>query len=264
MIFSVRKNQEKLTEGEDMLNFKLGTKKPILPYGEIVELICGFNFSGFSEEALKQQLAQLKDRPFGKEQLPQAYALLKEVAYRQTKLMLHENQLALAVGLLDGAVLELPTGEGKTLGAVLPMALLGILGHHVQMLVFNDYLAERDYALTAPIYRFCGLSVGVLLAKTPPRERQRLYEADLLYLTAKEAGFDYLRNFLVFEPEDFLTQHLDWALVDEADGILIDEAKTPLVIAGVGESDFAKEWAEMKQVTKALAELDQREQMVDY
>ena len=159
-------------------------------------------------------------------------AAVRELARRTIGLRPFDEQLAAGLALASGAVIEMPTGEGKTLAAVAPVAMAALRGGGAHVLTFNDYLARRDAAWMGPIYAGLGLSVGVVLESSTFEDRQRAYDCDLTYLTAKEAGFDFLRGFLCLEPSRLLRRDASFALVDEADSILIDEARIPLVIAG--------------------------------
>ena len=124
------------------------------------------------------------------------------------------------------------TGEGKTLAAVLPAFLNALTGRGVHILTFNDYLARRDAAWMGPVYQFLGLTVAAIQQGMSVPARRAAYEADITYATAKEAGFDFLRMHLCREPDALVHRPFNYALVDEADSILIDEARVPLVIAG--------------------------------
>ena len=137
-----------------------------------------------------------------------------------------------AIALDRGHVVEMQTGEGKTLAAVMPASLHALAGQGVHILTFNDYLARRDAEWMGPIYRRLGLSVGFVQQDMTPEERRRAYLADVTYVTGKEAGFDHLRDLLATDPRDLVHRPFHFALVDEADSLLIDEARIPLVIAG--------------------------------
>lgn len=144
-----------------------------------------------------------------------------------------DEQLSAAISLFEGKMIQMQTGEGKTLCAVFAACAQALSGGKVHVLTFNDYLAARDYAWMKPVYDEMGVSVGHITEKTPREERGELYSRQVLYITAKEAGFDYLRDFVCFETGDMVfPEKLDFAIVDEADSILIDEARIPLVIAG--------------------------------
>jgi preprotein translocase subunit SecA len=164
--------------------------------------------------------------------VPEAFALAREAARRALGQRPFDEQVLAGLALADGRVAEMATGEGKTLAAVAPVFLhaLGSRGAHV--LTFNDYLARRDAAWMGPVYERLGLSVGFVQERMPAADRRRAYGCDVTYLTAKEAGFDHLRDGLVLEPAESVQREYHFALVDEADSILIDEARVPLVIAG--------------------------------
>ncbi len=141
-------------------------------------------------------------------------------------------QIVAALALDAGAVVEMQTGEGKTLSSVMPVALAALSGRGAHVLTFNDYLARRDAEWMGPIYERLGLSVGFVQQGMTPDERRRAYRADVTYVTAKEAGFDHLRDLLARSVADLVHRPFHFALVDEADSLLIDEARVPLVIAG--------------------------------
>lgn len=144
-----------------------------------------------------------------------------------------DEQLSAALALCDGKMVQMQTGEGKTLCAVFAACARAVSGGMTHILTFNDYLAARDYAWMKPIYDEMGVSVGCITEKTPRENRKELYSRQVLYITAKESGFDYLRDFVCFETDEMVfPEKLDFAIVDEADSILIDEARIPLVIAG--------------------------------
>lgn len=144
----------------------------------------------------------------------------------------YEEQLYAALDLYKGTVVQMATGEGKTLSAVFAAVARVIEGRNVHILTFNDYLAKRDYNWMKPVYDLLGISVSFITEKTPKEERKEAYKAQVTYLTAKESGFDYLRDCTAFSEEDTVQNGLDFAIVDEADSIMIDEGQLPLVIAG--------------------------------
>ena len=164
--------------------------------------------------------------------LIEAYALVKEACWRVLKLAPFDVQLIAAMVMHDGGMAEMQTGEGKTLVAVFPAYLNALSGKGVHVLTFNDYLAQRDCQWMGPVYRFLGLSVGNVRENMTGLERKQAYQCDITYLTAKEAGFDYLRSFLCMNKNDLVQRGFHCAIIDEADSILIDEARIPLVIAG--------------------------------
>jgi preprotein translocase subunit SecA len=167
----------------------------------------------------------------------EVFAAIRELAHRSIGLRPFDEQLTAGLALASGAVVEMPTGEGKTLAAVAPVAWAALTGGRVHVLTFNDYLARRDAIWMGPIYTALGLSVGVVQEDSSFEDRQRAYDCDITYLTAKEAGFDYLRTYLCLDPEKLLRREAAVALVDEADSIFIDEARIPLVIAGAVEGE---------------------------
>jgi preprotein translocase subunit SecA len=160
------------------------------------------------------------------------FALVREVAWREVGMRPFDVQLIGGFGLFEGKVVQMDTGEGKTLAAVSPVALQALSGLGAHVLTFNDYLAQRDAQWMGPIYRFLGLTVGFVQEGMSGAERRKAYQADVTYLTAKEAGFDFLRDGLAFDVADLVQRPFQAAVVDEADSILIDEARVPLVIAG--------------------------------
>lgn len=162
----------------------------------------------------------------------EVFALVDEAARRATGFAAHDVQMIAGLAMVDGKVAELPTGEGKTLAAVFPASLLALTGRAVHILTFNDYLARRDAAWMGPVYRLLGLSVGIVQEGMDMPAKRSAYACDVVYATAKEAGFDYLRDRLAYEPTELVHRPFDVALVDEADSILIDEARIPLVISG--------------------------------
>jgi len=164
--------------------------------------------------------------------LVDAYALVREAAYRVLRMRPFDVQVIAGIAMHEGKLAEMQTGEGKTLAAVLPAYLNGLMGKGVHILTFNDYLARRDAQWMGPIYDFLGLSVACIQEGMSKAERQQAYLAEVTYLTAKEAGFDYLRDSLCFNAGDLVHRPFHFAIVDEADSILIDQARVPLVIAG--------------------------------
>jgi preprotein translocase subunit SecA len=168
---------------------------------------------------------------------PPLFALAREASRRALGQRPFDEQLVAALALDDGNVIEMLTGEGKTLTAVMPAALNAFADRGAHVLTFNDYLARRDAEWMGPVYRLLGLSVGYVQQGMGPRERRAAYEADVTYVTAKEAGFDHLRDLLVMDPADLVHRPFHFALVDEADSLMIDEARVPLVIAGSVDRD---------------------------
>ncbi len=162
-------------------------------------------------------------------------ALVREAARRAIRLDPFDTQMIAGLGMARGRVAELPTGEGKTLAIVFAAARHAFAGRGVHVLTVNDYLARRDAAWMGPAYRLLGLSVGCVQAGMPPAEKRAAYRADVTYLTAKEAGFDFLRDGIAYQALERVQRPLHCALVDEADSVLIDEARIPLVLSAIEE-----------------------------
>jgi preprotein translocase subunit SecA len=190
---------------------------------------------GERASALRRRLAGAEARPAAEDDQSsrvEAFALALEAARRGTGLAAHDVQIVAGLAMADGKIAELPTGEGKTLAAVFTATHFALSGRPVHVLTFNDYLARRDAAWMGPAYRLLGLSVGVVQEGLAKAAKKAAYACDVVYATAKEAGFDYLRDRLAFEPDEFVHRPFAAALVDEADSILVDEARIPLVISG--------------------------------
>jgi preprotein translocase subunit SecA len=170
---------------------------------------------------------------------PELFALAREASRRVLGQRPFDEQIVAALALDDGRVVEMQTGEGKTLAAVMPAALNAFEDRGVHVLTFNDYLARRDAEWMGPVYRMLGLTVGYIQEDLPPAARRAAYGADITYVTAKEAGFDHLRDMLAMQPASLVHRPFHFALVDEADSLLIDEATVPLVIAGSVDRDVS-------------------------
>jgi len=202
-----------------------------------------FNFKRSPDAGLRTTAARLADRARRGEPsddlLAEAFALVRETAARRIGLRPFDEQVLAGIALHRGRVVEMDTGEGKTLAAVLPAALNALAGAGVHVLTFNDYLARRDAAWMGPVYEGLGLSVGVVQDGMAEAARRRAYRADITYATAKEAGFDYLRDHLCYDAADLVQRDFRFAIVDEADSLLIDEARVPLVIAGRLDAEAA-------------------------
>ena len=173
------------------------------------------------------------------ELLAEAFAVVREVSVRTLGLRHFDVQLIGGMVLHEGNIAEMRTGEGKTLVATLPAYLNAIGGDGVHVVTVNDYLAKRDSQWMTPIFEFLKLTVGVIYPDMPHQEKKAAYEADILYGTNNEFGFDYLRDNMAFSPEDKVQRVLNLAIVDEVDSILIDEARTPLIISGSAEDSSA-------------------------
>lgn len=167
--------------------------------------------------------------------LPEAFAVVRETSRRVLALRHFDVQLIGGMVLHEGNIAEMRTGEGKTLVATLPAYLNALSGKGVHIVTVNDYLAKRDSQWMKPIFEFLGLSVGVIFPDMPNDEKKQAYASDVLYGTNNEFGFDYLRDNMAFSIEDKVMRDLNYAIVDEVDSILIDEARTPLIISGAAE-----------------------------
>ena len=169
--------------------------------------------------------------------LPEAFAVVRETGKRVLEMRHFDVQLIGGMVLHGGKIAEMRTGEGKTLMATLPAYLNALSGNGVHIVTVNDYLAKRDAERMGKIYRFLGMSVGVIYAQMPHTDKQTAYASDITYGTNNEYGFDYLRDNMVTHPLERAQRHLNFAIVDEVDSILIDEARTPLIISGQAEGD---------------------------
>ena len=191
------------------------------------------------DDELKEYTPKLKARLAAGETLddilPEAFAVCREAAARVLKMKHFHVQLVGGVVLHQGNIAEMKTGEGKTLVATLPVYLNALAGHGVHVVTVNDYLAQRDAAWMGQVYEFLGLTVGCVIHGIEPAVRKAAYQADITYGTNNEFGFDYLRDNMVIYKEDQMQRELSYAIVDEVDSILIDEARTPLIISGQGE-----------------------------
>ena len=180
--------------------------------------------------------------------LPEAFALVREAAHRTIGLRPFDVQVMGAIVLHGRRIAEMKTGEGKTLVATMP-AYLNALAGKVHIVTVNDYLARRDRLWMGPVYEFLGLTVGLLQETTPPEERRAAYTCDILYGTNAQFGFDYLRDHMVASRSQMVQGPLDYAIVDEIDNILIDEARTPLIISGP-TADTARQYREFARLAK--------------
>ena len=197
-----------------------------------------------SDDELKNQTQKFRDRLASGEDLdallPEAFATVREAAKRTLGQRHYDVQLMGGAALHQGNIAEMRTGEGKTLVSTLPAYLNALAGKGVHVVTTNDYLAERDSEWMGRVHRFLGLKVGVILASMTPAERRDAYAADITYGTNNEFGFDYLRDNMAWSLEDCVQRVHNFAIVDEVDSILIDEARTPLIISG--PADKATKW----------------------
>ena len=222
-------------------------------------------YEAMSDEALREEMARFKARHAGGESLdallPEVFAVVREGGKRALKMRHFDVQMIGGMVLHAGKVAEMRTGEGKTLMATLPVVLNAVSGKGVHVVTVNDYLARRDAEWMGVLYNFLGLTVGVNLAQMTREEKQAAYGADITYGTNNEYGFDYLRDNMVHEVQDRVQRGLNFAIVDEVDSILIDEARTPLIISGQAEDQTAlylKVDAVIPQLKKQVGEADPR------
>jgi len=212
-------------------------------YSESVRAINALEpaMAALSDEALRARTAELKQKVADGAQLddvlPEAFAVVREAGKRTLNMRHFDVQLIGGIALHNGKIAEMRTGEGKTLVATLPAYLNALTGKGVHVVTVNDYLAQRDADWMGRIYRFLGLTVGVNLSQLPHAEKQAAYNADITYGTNNEFGFDYLRDNMVFAPSERVQRALNYAIVDEVDSILIDEARTPLIISGQADDN---------------------------
>ncbi|RUT30660.1 accessory Sec system translocase SecA2 [Paenibacillus zeisoli] len=212
------------------------THNKLRVYQDKAKLIMTRNLEVWNDEELQVESVRLQNEarmgtPL-EELLIDAYALVCETAKRKLGLRPYEVQIMAAIALHEGFLIEQHTGEGKTLSAVMPAYLNALTGKGVHVLTFNDYLANRDAQWMAPIYRFLGITVDSVQAGMTFYEKRESYSADITYVTAKEAGFDYLRDTIALSEADTVHRPFHYVIVDEADSLLLDEARVPLVIAG--------------------------------
>jgi len=193
--------------------------------------------------------------------LPEAFAVVREGSKRVMRMRHFDVQLMGGMALHQGKIAEMRTGEGKTLTATLPVYLNALSGNGVHVVTVNDYLAQRDAQWMGRLYNFLGLSVGINLPQMSREDKQAAYRSDITYGTNNEYGFDYLRDNMVYEPADRVQRALSYAIVDEVDSILIDEARTPLIISGQAE-DHTAMYKAINQVvpnlTRQIGEADPR------
>ncbi|MFR8530075.1 MAG: DEAD/DEAH box helicase, partial [Anaeromassilibacillus sp.] len=224
-------------------------------------------YKALSDEDLQAQTPALKERLANGETLddilPDAFAVCREASARVLQMRHFPVQIIGGIVLHQGRIAEMKTGEGKTLVATLPAYLNGLAGKGVHVVTVNDYLARRDSEWMGKLYRFLGLSVGLIAHDMDNASRQKAYNADITYGTNNEFGFDYLRDNMVIYKENKVQRGHNFAIVDEVDSILIDEARTPLIISGQGDKstelyNIADAFAQTLHMVK-VADLDTKE-----
>jgi preprotein translocase subunit SecA len=210
----------------------------VRPYESLLQQTLQYagNMSGKGNTELQQMTAVLRKKVLSGESLEvhaaELYAIVAEVCKRTLHIIPYRVQVMAAIALHQRNIIEMQTGEGKTLVAVFTACLNALSGKGVHILTFNDYLAKRDANWMRPVYEFMGLSVGFIQENMPAAEKRLAYSCDITYGTAKEVGFDYLRSCMAYDPGEIILRDFNYAIVDEADAILIDEARNPLVFAG--------------------------------
>ena len=241
--------------------------KRLYPIADKIEAMSD-EYAALTDEQLRAKTGEFKQRYADGESLddllPEAFATAREAAWRVLGMKPFRVQLIGGIVLHQGRIAEMKTGEGKTLVAVLPAYLNALTGEGVHIVTVNDYLARRDSEWMGKVYRFLGLSVGLIVHDMSSAERQQAYAADVTYGTNNEMGFDYLRDNMAIYKSQMVQRGHAFAIVDEVDSILIDEARTPLIISGIGQKS-----TEMYSRTEALvarfrkkviAETDEKEE----
>src|SRR5690554_2787428 len=197
------------------------------------------DYEKLSDDELKAKTAEFKERLVNGEKLDdllvEAFAVAREASKRVFEMRPFDVQLVGGMILNEHRIAEMRTGEGKTLTATLPAYLNALTGRGVHIITVNDYLARRDADWSRPFFEYLGMTVGVNVAGMQPKDKKDNYACDILYGTNNEFGFDYLRDNMAFTPDDRVQRDLHFAIVDEVDSILIDEARTPLIISGPAE-----------------------------
>ena len=240
-------------------------ERMIKAYSVIAEQAGGYEeqVQKLDDEALKAKTAEFKGRLEGgtrpEEILPEAFAVIREVARRNVEMRHFDVQLIGGNVLYEGKIAEMATGEGKTLVATLAAYLVHLTGRKVHIVTVNDYLAKRDSEWMGPVYRAVGMNVGAIQADmdTAGDDRKAQYGCDITYGTNNEFGFDYLRDNMKLSLEQMVQGSLEYAIVDEVDSILIDEARTPLIISGPAFDDVSR-YKKGDQVSRQLLSLQGR------
>lgn len=216
--------------------------------------------AALSDEELKAKTPEFKQRYQNGETLdqllPEAFAVVREAAKRVLGLYPYRVQIMGGIVMHNGDVPEMRTGEGKTLTATMPVYLNALAGEGVHVITVNEYLATRDATEMGEVYSWLGLSVGINLSAKSPYEKREAYNCDIAYSTNSEIGFDYLRDNMVVRQEDMVQRPLNFALVDEVDSVLIDEARTPLIVSGQVTSETSQLYIRADKFVKTLESVD--------
>ena len=246
-----------------MLTKIFGSKnqREIKKLSKVVDRINAFesDIQALSDEALKAKTIEFRERfeqgEALEKMLPEAFAVVREAGVRAMGMRHFDVQMIGGMVLFSGKIAEMRTGEGKTLVATLPAYLAGLTGRGVHLVTVNEYLARRDAHWMQPLYEFLGLTVGVVVPNQSPEEKREAYQADITYGTNNEFGFDYLRDNMAFRLEDRFQRPLSYAIIDEVDSILIDEARTPLIISGAVENS-SKRYLEINALVPLLKQVE--------
>ena len=228
--------------------------KSIYPIVDKIEAMAD-EYRALTDEELRAKTPEFKARLANGETLddilPEAFAAVREAAGRVLGLYPYRVQLIGGIVLHQGRIAEMKTGEGKTLVATLPAYLNALTGNGVHIVTVNDYLAKRDSEWMGKVHRFMGLSVGLIVHGLTPTERREAYACDITYGTNNEMGFDYLRDNMALYKENMVQRGHAFAIVDEVDSILIDEARTPLIISGASDESTGL-YRQMDEVVRRL------------
>jgi len=231
-------------------------------YWEIVNVVNSFEeqISKLSDFELKTKTVEFKERLSKGEEdqsiLPETFAVVREVAKRTVNMRPFDVQILGAIVLYNGGIAEMKTGEGKTLVATMPLYLNALQGKGGHLVTVNDYLAKRDSEWMGPIYSFLELTVGLIQHDSSYEDRRQAYNSDVTYGTNNEFGFDYLRDHMALGPEQIVQKELYYAIVDEVDSILVDEARTPLIISGPSEESTSMYYTAKKVADNLIEGVD--------
>jgi preprotein translocase subunit SecA len=237
-------------------------KRNLKKYWEIVNVVNSFEeqISKLSDFELKTKTVEFKERLSKGEEdqsiLPETFAVVREVAKRTVNMRPFDVQILGAIVLYNGGIAEMKTGEGKTLVATMPLYLNALQGKGGHLVTVNDYLAKRDSEWMGPIYSFLGLTVGLIQHDSSYEDRRQAYNSDVTYGTNNEFGFDYLRDHMALGPEQIVQKELYYAIVDEVDSILVDEARTPLIISGPSEESTSMYYTAKKVADNLIEGVD--------
>lgn len=236
----------------------VGENRPLRKYQKIADSVLALDdaYSDLEEAEFAEETAELRKRYQDGEKLewllPEAFALLREAASRVLGQRPYSVQVLGAVALFYGNVAQMKTGEGKTLVATMPAYLASLSGEPVHIVTVNEYLAEYQSELMGRVFKLLGVSTGVIVSGQSDIQKQENYACDIVYGTSSELGFDYLRDHMVSSAEAKTQRGLHYAIIDEIDSILMDEALTPLIIASPGDQDSMRELAKMAQAVRSL------------